>query len=256
MLGVVLLFPSPNLSLEGPTMRLFHHLTALALLTAGLGLGAQTPDWSFGAKYTIGNNINNTNKLHDSRALIGYSLVVERKLNATDSVYAEPTYRSFRWNQIETTQFGPGFTPGTGTPMTITPQNSFVGTSNLLESYGLTLGFRRNLTEAFSVNAGLAFNSMVSRQEVMGNINWTSSTTPSATTEHIIASPTKRGLNLGLTAGCRQLITETAFAEVSLNYMPYKMANWVPYAYTGQAAHMETLSKSKITAEFSFGIRF
>ncbi len=237
-------------------MRTTHLLAALALLTASLGLGAQEPNWSFGVKYSIGNNFNNTNKLHDSRVVAGYALVVERKVSEKLRLFAEPTYRTFRWTMVETTQFGPGFTPYTGAPFTITPQNSFVGTNNLLESYGLTVGLRHALTADFSIHGGLGLHSVISRQEVMGNLNWTSSTTPSPNTEHIIVSPSKRALSLGLTAGCRYLVTENAFVEGSLNYLPYKMANWVPYAYTGQPAHMETLSKSKLTAEFSFGIRF
>jgi len=237
-------------------MRLTHLLTASALLAAGLGLHAQSPDWAFGVKYTVGNNFNNTNKLHDSRAMVGYAFQAERRLTDTLRIYLEPNYRTFRWNMVETTQFGPGFRPYTGDPITITPQNSFVGSNNILEAYGVNVGVRMPLWQDFSVHGALALNSVVSRQEVMGNINWTSSTTPSPNTEHIIVSPSKRALYLGITGGCRQVLTDNAFLEAAVSFMPYKMANWVPYAYTGQPARMETLSKSKLTAEFSLGIRF
>lgn len=233
-----------------------HFILPLACALACVPTHAQSPTWSTGAKFGFDTVLTGTEP-QNGRAGMHAGFWVERSLTEADAVFGEFSYHYFRAVDHEVTKFGTGYYPaGTGQ---ITVFRSVDTRKDNLEGYGLNLGYRRFMGANLSLHAGLALNSWVSAQEVQGQLSVVNGPTSTATIlwkEGMSFVPSTRSTQLGAFVGARYAMTKQAFLEGNIRRMAYKWTNYVPYAYTGQAAHVETESKSKVFAEFSLGIRF
>jgi hypothetical protein len=157
-----------------------------------------------------------------------------------------------------------------GAPLWLSPESSSDSRRNKLEGFGARIGYSRKFLGDWSWQAGLSLNRYQSRQEASGTLRpvsgaatstingqtFTVGTLANATYyEGIYQTPTTNKVNLGAFVGARRSIGENFFFEANLLSVGYTKVNWVPYTYTGQAAHSETTNRRGMAVEFGFGLK-
>ena len=232
----------------------------------GSGLSAQSSPWSMGAKFGAGMSLSGKDSQGGAAASINGGLWVERKLTEKSALFGEFSYTYFRAVDHEVTQFGTGYYPALGANPAgtgfITVYRSADTRKDNLEGYGLNFGYRYFLTPDLSLHGGLGLTQWISQQEVQGQLAiqsvdaYQALTVPSIWTEGLSYTPAKRGIKLGAFVGAKYALTENASLESNVRFVNYAMANYVPYAYTGNAATVESINKTKVLLELNLGIRF
>lgn len=241
-------------------------LTLVGLLAGGHAM-AQDKTWSYGAKFGTGGALSGVDQ-QGARELIGAGFWVERKLSAQGSVFAEAGYTQFKADRREVTQFGPGYyrkadgTVGTGY---IHKYRAADTRKDNLEGYTLAAGYRYHVNSDLSLHATLGLGLWVSQQEVLGEIGLLAKPDPSATNTADLAPLAQEGLNFApakraikplLGLGVRYAFSDTAFVDGGVRFLQYSRVNYVPFAYTGRTAAVESANKGKATFELNIGIRF
>lgn len=230
----------------------FKHASLVALLAMGAALPAGAQDIQYGVKFGGGPVVGVVGP-QASRATMNAAFFAERPLGKTSEVFAELNYRVYRSVDHEVTQFGTGYTPA-GTTAAIVPATSVDVRKDNLEGYALNLGYRQQLFGSdFWWQGGLSLNSMTSQQDVTGQI------VPgglAANREGLNFTPAKRSIRPGAFLGVQAKIAPNFFAEVNIGGVGYQWANYVPYSYTGQPAHVETANKFKVSLDINLGFRF
>lgn len=241
----------------------------LACALIGGAASAQTSEWSMGTKFGGGMALAGKEPQGGALAIQG-GLWVEKKLTERSAVFGELSYQYFRSNDHEVTRFGTGYYPAQGnTPAGtgyITVFRSADTRKDNLEGYGLQVGYRHFLTADLSLHGGLSLTQWISQQEVQGQLAVQSvngyqpldgkPANANLWLEGLSYTPAKRSLKPGAFVGAKLTLTDNAAVESNLRFVNYTLANYVPYAYTGQAPIVETTSKTKVVLEVNLSIRF
>ena len=226
-------------------------LAALIALGAALPVAAQglVAGIKFGAGPALGSI-----GTQGSRANINLALTCEYGLGAKQEVFAELGYRAFRAEDYEATRIGTGYLSN-GTTGPIVPQTSVDMRKDQLEGFTLGLGFRRQIGDTnFRWQGGLLVSALKSQQEVTGMITVTNGA--NTYREGLSCTPRKTAIKPGAFAGIQYRFTDSFFVESNVGVMDYKQVNYVPFAYTGQAAHSVSTDKSKVVFDLNCGFRF
>jgi hypothetical protein len=222
-------------------------LTLLLAVGGTASLGAQ--DIQFGAKFGGGAVVGATGA-QESRATMNAAFFAELPLGKTREVFGELNYRVFRSVDHEVTRFGTGYIAGGGTGP-IVPTSSVDVRKDNLDGFAFNAGYRQQILDSvFWWQGGLSLAAMTSQQEVTGTI------TVGAQVEGLNHTPAKRSIRPGLFLGAQAKITPDFFVEANLFGTSYQQVNYVPLSYTGQAAHVETTNKVKVSLDINIGFRF
>lgn len=256
-------------------MRLTSHLTALALLGAGLGLCAKGPslDFKIGSGVFVGDPGSNRNMSLQHLAL-QVSLPAGK-----GSVFAEIQTRLIRSDSYDNTQLGKGYAlntsgqvvtgvitayrinPTSGRPEANGNFDSVDLRRDNLDGYSINLGYRMPLgLEGLTVHGGLSLHALRAQQDVSGGLKVIvdrNVTTPVVLgQENFYTQHEKRSLMPGAFAGARYQVNGNLFVEGNVSLLAWKDVKWMPFSYTGQAPATELLARRKGSVEFSMGMTF
>lgn len=227
----------------------FKHAPLMALLVLSISGGLTAQDLRYGAKFGAGAVVGAIGE-QGSRATVNAAFLVEYPLGKSTELFGELNYRVFKSVDHEVTKFGTGYT-STGATGTIVPTTSVDIRKDNLEGIALNFGYRRQFMESlFWWQGGLSLASMVSQQEVTGQI------TVGAEREGLNFTPGKRSLRPGLFIGAQAKINPNFFVEANLFGTPYQQINYVPRSYTGLPATTVSTNKFKISLDVNIGFRF
>ena len=236
----------------------FKHVSLVALLAMGAALPAGAQDIQYGVKFGGGAVVGAIGP-QASRATMNAAFFAERPLGKTSEVFAEFNYRVYRSVDHEVTQFITGYNIN-GTTGAIIPATSVDIRKDNLDGYSLSVGYRQQISDSvFWWHGGLSLNNLTSQQEVTGQLAPGVATTAGVNNtnrEGLNFTPGKSALRPGLFLGAQAKLTPNFFTEVNLTGVGYQWVNYVPYAYTGQPAHVETTNKFKVSIDINLGFRF
>jgi len=74
--------------------------------------------------------------------------------------------------------------------------------------------------------------------------------------EYFYINSAEKKILPGVFVGARKLLTNTLFFEINISMLGYTELNYVPFSYTGEAAHWDSGTKMKTGLEFIAGLRF
>lgn len=256
-------------------MRLTSHLTALALLAAGLGLSANGPslDFKIGSGVFVGDPGSSRNM-----SLQHLALQVSQPLGS-GSLFAELQTRLIRADSYDNTKLGTGYArnaagqvvtgvitayrinPTSGRPEANGNYDSVDLRRDNLDGYSVNLGYRMPFgPEGLTVHGGLSLHALRAQQDVSGGIKVIvdrNATTPVVLgSENFYTQYEKRSLMPGAFAGARYQVNKTLFVEGNVSLLAWKDVQWMPFSYTGQAPTTELLARRKASVEFSMGMTF
>ncbi|WLT31966.1 hypothetical protein [Geothrix sp. PMB-07] len=235
------------------------HIALLASLSAGLPMGLHAQELHYGVKFGGGAVVGAIGP-QASRATMNAAFIAEYPLGKDKEVFGEVNYRVFRSVDHEVTPIGQlAYTPTNTTGLLYAATSVDIRKDNL-EGYSLSAGYRQQIAaSAFWWQAGLSLNNMNSQQEVTGQLV-AGVATPGAVTnanhEGLNFTPGKTSLRPGLFIGAQAKVSPSFFVEANLNGIGYQWVNYTPHAYTGQASHVETNNKFKLSLDINVGFRF
>ncbi|MBI4912790.1 MAG: hypothetical protein HY823_08625 [Acidobacteria bacterium] len=228
-------------------MRELRRISLLAAALAALPLAAQS-GYTYGIKFGAGPVVSSAGD-QKAHAAINFALSVERPLNQRAILFCELGYRFFRAEDHEVTRFGTGYAPG-GATGPIVNTSSVDIRKDMVEGYVFNGGYRAVLSGPWSWQAGLTVARMVSNQEVTGQIQ------VGTYREGLNYVVSKSALSVGAFAGLRLKATDAFFVELNLSSVGFSQANYVPFAYTGQAPTTTSQTKNKVVLDANLGFRF
>jgi len=229
---------------------------------ASTSVSAQAPGWSMGGRLAFGAALAGKEPQNGS-ATIGAGFWVERTLDESSGLFCEFNYQYFYAVMYEATKFGWGYRPDPNNPGgtitgLLTPIRSMDTRKDQLDGYGFMLGYRSYVNSNLSAHFGVGANVWISQQEVVGElmVTDTATSTGGQWSEGLAYIASKRSLLPVVNAGVRYQFTPNAGVEGNLRYITWKQANYVPFAYTGRAAHTDDITRTKVTFDISLTIKF
>jgi hypothetical protein len=123
------------------------------------------------------------------------------------------------------------------------------------------VGYVAHISPELSARFGIGGNVWISQQEVIGEIGvmplpYDSGNSGIAWSEGLAYIASHRSLRPVVMAGGAYHFNKHAAVEFSASYITWRQANYVPFAYTGQPAHTESIARTKVTFDISLSITF
>lgn len=149
-----------------------------------------------------------------------------------------------------------GYVIGTGALATLDPRYNADRRKDNAEGYGVKLGYRALLLPSLSWQAGFSLDRLKGKQEVSGMLSAGATSVTPAVYEDMAKLPTSQKVVAGAFVGLRWDLVEGVALDASLVNAGYSRPNWMPYTYTGQAAHVETSTERRTSLECAIVMRF
>jgi hypothetical protein len=229
-------------------------------LALGLGLGlsltAQAPAWELGGKLGLGMVPTSSVKDQHSNMSMHLGLTGQYKLSADSAIIGELTYRYFR---AEDWQKPLPATAVDSTGATFVPDSRYCIDTRKDELDGMALmaGYRKAIgTTGWSWQVGGNLHWLKSQDQAIGEFRNGSSPLPPTPREGFAYVRSTNSIKPGVFAGVHSFVNEGMFVEFNVVTVGYDQMRYVPLAYTGQAAHWEKSSQTKLLLELSAGFRF
>jgi len=271
-----------------PTLAALAAVLAFGALTPSHAQGL-----TYGIKFGGGLALNDI-EAQSSRAALGFALTGGWNFRDKDELFAEFGYRYFKadWTErtlLPNTPSGYGahqFKSGVGYALdadgnviqghifNMDPNSGGAARGAVdmrkdnVESWGFNFGYRYNFPNTnFYVHGALMLNFVVYQQEIIGDLRVYNKLPDTPGTSPIVVpvqigreglnyTPGENSISPGFYVGGQWRMDKNFFAELNLGWMTYSTVNYDPFTYTGKTATTSTDKDSKITLEFSFGLRF
>ncbi len=223
-----------------------------SLLSAGV-LPAQETGWGSGMNVRAGSAVGSTND-QIKRQMLGFGVEAHYGLTAKTAFFGELGFLYFAGEDFLHTLPATGYNTITGVPAALTSSNSADRRKNDLQGASIRVGYRAAILDSgWNWQAGLSLDRLKSRQEVSGKL------APGGTTtgyEGLAVTPESTKIAPGVFAGVTKNFGEGFTLQANVINVGFSQVNWVPYVYTGVAAHAESSDKRKTSIELAIGFRF
>ncbi|MCL1907895.1 MAG: hypothetical protein FWG12_00830 [Holophagaceae bacterium] len=270
-------------------MRSLFVLPLAALVVLGASPQADAQELSYGIKFGGGMALAGGIDAQNSRGALAFAVTGDIKLpwlGPKAELFAELGYRYWKADWIDRTRLpnkpagygdlnfwtGTGYTPnGTGHIFNVDPASVTRGSVDMrhdvLEGWGISAGYRYNFPDTnFYVHGAVTLAHMIYQQEILGDLRVYDRipTVPAADAgtpvllhrEGLNHTPAANSLSPGAFVGAQWRMDKHFFTEVNLGWVTYSTVEYQPFVYTGQTPHTTKGTDSKVTLDFSIGLRF
>jgi hypothetical protein len=240
--------------------------TLVVALLTGVGLMAQgapkSGDLNFNVNLHAGGSLGNLKDDLHAQNVFGIGLEGSYALSSTSAIIGEVTFTSYGGGKgyDNTKLSGPIYTTGPsstsgGVPLNLAIKSSVDYRKNSLAGFSLRGGYRSNVTDIWSWQAGLTLDSLKYRQEASGTLQPLAAGVPVGPYEGFAVTPTETKLNLGAFAGVRAQVNDNISLEANVLSVGYGTANYQPFTYTGQAPAVSSETRHGFVIELALGFK-